>query len=148
MIFPVLQSSLKCLPTLCCGVVIDKGYTQPISSDPKIELECHGLPSSIVSPFARNLHKLESLAVVHKIRVTTWSKRGERVQAQEPKLAAQHKRENHKSSTHSMSRTTQERRSNLARITELRMRCGGVWECRAALGMPGLLKEVTMGVLL
>jgi hypothetical protein len=28
----------------CCGVSMDKGCTQPLSSDPKIKLECHGLP--------------------------------------------------------------------------------------------------------
>jgi hypothetical protein len=46
---------------------------------------------SLISPFARNLHNLESLAVVQKTRVTTWSKRGQRVQEQEPKTATQHK---------------------------------------------------------
>jgi hypothetical protein len=40
-IFSVVRSSLKCLSTPCCGVPVDKGCTQPLSSDPKIKLECH-----------------------------------------------------------------------------------------------------------
>jgi hypothetical protein len=38
-----------------------KGCTQPLSSDPKIKLECHiCLPYNSI-PFVRNLHTLESL---------------------------------------------------------------------------------------
>jgi hypothetical protein len=40
-IFPVVRSSLKCLPTPCCGVLMHKGCTQTLSSDPKIKLECN-----------------------------------------------------------------------------------------------------------
>ena len=40
----VFQSSLKCLPTPRCSVPTYWGCTQPLSSNPKIKLECHGLP--------------------------------------------------------------------------------------------------------
>jgi hypothetical protein len=49
MIFPVVRSSLKCLHTPYYGVQIDKGCTEPLSSDPKIELEYHGLPYHLYS---------------------------------------------------------------------------------------------------
>jgi hypothetical protein len=69
--FLVVRSSLKCLSTPCCGVPTDKGCSQPLSSDPKIELECHSLPYITINPLVRIFHNLESLAVIHKIRVTT-----------------------------------------------------------------------------
>jgi hypothetical protein len=50
---------------------LDKGCFQPLSSDPKIKLEHHGLPYINSIPLSRNLHKLESLVVVPKIKVTT-----------------------------------------------------------------------------
>jgi hypothetical protein len=60
MIFPVVRSNLKCMPNLRCGVSIDKGP------------EYHSVPLSlIVFSFARIIHKLESLAALHKIRVIT-----------------------------------------------------------------------------
>jgi hypothetical protein len=34
----MVRSSVKCLPTPCYGVLMDKGCTQPISSDPTINL--------------------------------------------------------------------------------------------------------------
>jgi hypothetical protein len=43
-IYLVVQPSLKCLPTSMFGVLMDKGCTQPLSSDPKIKLRCHRLP--------------------------------------------------------------------------------------------------------
>jgi hypothetical protein len=52
--------SIKGLPPHC-GVPVDEGCTQPLSSDLEIKLEYHGcLPYSIF-PFVRNLHKFESL---------------------------------------------------------------------------------------
>jgi hypothetical protein len=38
-----------------------KGCTQPLSSDPKIKLECHSYLPYINILVVRNLHKLESL---------------------------------------------------------------------------------------
>jgi hypothetical protein len=37
----VVRSSVICLPSPRCGVTMDEGYTQPLSSDPKIKLEYH-----------------------------------------------------------------------------------------------------------
>jgi hypothetical protein len=48
-------------PTPCCGVSMDEGCTQPLSSDPKIKLEHFGYLPYSMFPFERNLHKLESL---------------------------------------------------------------------------------------
>jgi hypothetical protein len=39
--YPVVRSSVICLPTPCCCVPMDEGCTQPFSSDPKIKLEYH-----------------------------------------------------------------------------------------------------------
>jgi hypothetical protein len=36
--YTVVGSSLKCLSTPCCGVLTDKGRTQPLSSDQMINL--------------------------------------------------------------------------------------------------------------
>jgi hypothetical protein len=82
-------------------------------------------------PFARNLHKLESLAAVHKIRVTNqskrWRERERENKHKRSKLANQHKREKHKCTIHQVRRTTQRRRSDLARIA--RLSCGRLSEC-------------------
>ena len=40
---------------------MDEGYTQPLSSDPKIKLEYHGFSLYLNISFVRNLYKLESL---------------------------------------------------------------------------------------
>jgi hypothetical protein len=45
----------------CCGVPMDEGCTQPLSSDPNIKLECHGCLRYSIFLYVRNLHKLESL---------------------------------------------------------------------------------------
>jgi hypothetical protein len=82
-IFPVVQPTIKYLSTPFCGVSTDKGRTQPFSSDPKIKLECHDLPYINMVPLARNLHKLESLAVVQLSNRT----RDGRVHTQEQNVA-------------------------------------------------------------
>jgi hypothetical protein len=50
---------------------MDMGCTQPLSTNPKIKLECHGSSIYQVFPFVRNLHNLESLIALQKIKVTT-----------------------------------------------------------------------------
>jgi hypothetical protein len=45
---------------------MDEGCTQPLSSDPMINLNTTSLLAFLFFPFARNLHKLESLALTTK----------------------------------------------------------------------------------
>jgi hypothetical protein len=50
------------MPTPRCGDLHrSMGFTQPLSSDPKIKFECHDYLPYINIPVVRNLHKLESL---------------------------------------------------------------------------------------
>jgi hypothetical protein len=57
-----------------CGVPMDKGCTQPLSSDPMINLNTTVFLLIVVFPFVRNLHKLEPLTLTklitqkHKIK--------------------------------------------------------------------------------
>ena len=46
-----------------CGVPMDEGCTQPLSSDPMINLNTTVFFFSVLFPFARKLHKLEPLAL-------------------------------------------------------------------------------------
>jgi hypothetical protein len=48
---------------------MDEGCTQPLSSDPMINLNTTAFLCLSLFPFARNLHKLESLALTIKITV-------------------------------------------------------------------------------
>jgi hypothetical protein len=57
--YPVVRPSNTCLLP-CCGVLMDEGCTQPLSTDPMIDLN---------TMVARNLHNLESLALT--IEITT-----------------------------------------------------------------------------
>jgi hypothetical protein len=45
------------------GVPMDEGCSQPLSSDPMINLNTTVFLFSVLLPFARNLHKLEPLAL-------------------------------------------------------------------------------------
>jgi hypothetical protein len=60
-LYPIVWSSVICLPTPCGGVPMDEGCTRPVSSDPKSKLEYHG--SSLYQKFlfelgaSRNLTK-------------------------------------------------------------------------------------------
>jgi hypothetical protein len=47
----------------CCGVPMDEGWTQPLSSDPMIHLNTTVFFLIVVFPFVRNLHKLEPLTL-------------------------------------------------------------------------------------
>jgi hypothetical protein len=51
MIYHVVRSSVKCLPTPRFGVPMDKGCTQPLSSDPMINLSTTVL--FLISSFSR-----------------------------------------------------------------------------------------------
>jgi hypothetical protein len=55
---------------------MDEGYTQPLSSDPMINLNTTVFFLIVYFPFARNLHKLEPLALTRLIRKKAWSKVG------------------------------------------------------------------------
>jgi hypothetical protein len=46
---------------------MDKGCTQPLSSDPMINLNTTVFSFRVFFPFARNLHNLESLALTIEI---------------------------------------------------------------------------------
>jgi hypothetical protein len=60
--YPVVRPSNTCLLPRC-GVLMDEGCTQPLSSDPMINLNTTVFFLIVFFPFARNLHKLEPLAL-------------------------------------------------------------------------------------
>jgi hypothetical protein len=64
--YPVVLPSNTCLLPRC-GVPMDEGCTQPLSSDPMINLNTTTFFLIVFLPFARNLHKLEPLVLTIKI---------------------------------------------------------------------------------
>jgi hypothetical protein len=64
--YPVVRPNNTCLLPRC-GVPMDEGCTQPLSSDPMINLNTTTFFLIVSLPFARNLHKLEPLALTIKI---------------------------------------------------------------------------------
>jgi hypothetical protein len=60
--YPVVRPSNTCLLPRC-GVPMDEGCTQPLSSDPMINLNTTTFFLTVFFPFVRNLHKLEPLAL-------------------------------------------------------------------------------------
>jgi hypothetical protein len=64
--YPVVRPSNTCLLPRC-GVSMDEGCTQPLSSDPMINLNTTAFFLIVFFPFARNLHNLESLALTIEI---------------------------------------------------------------------------------
>jgi hypothetical protein len=56
---------------------MDEGCTQPLSSDPMINLNTTVFSFKVFFPFARNLHNLESLALTIEITKKAQSKVGE-----------------------------------------------------------------------
>jgi hypothetical protein len=62
----VVRPSNTCLLPRC-GVPMDEGCTQPLSSDPMINLNTMAFYLIVFLPFARNLHKLEPLALAIKL---------------------------------------------------------------------------------
>jgi hypothetical protein len=59
-----------------CGVLMDEGCTQPLSSDPTINLNTMAIFLIVFLPFARNLHRLEPLALTIEITKKAQSKDG------------------------------------------------------------------------
>ena len=59
---PVVRPSDTCLLPRC-GVPMDEGCTQPLSCDPMINLNNTVFFFRVLFPFARNIHKLEPLAL-------------------------------------------------------------------------------------
>jgi hypothetical protein len=55
---------------------MDEGYTQPLSSDPMINLNITVFFLIVFFLFVRNLHKLEPLALIRLITKKAWSKVG------------------------------------------------------------------------
>jgi hypothetical protein len=67
-----------------------KGFTQPLSSDPNIKLECHiCLPYNSI-PFVRNLHMLESLMPYTSDHNQNQSKAESTIHTQEHNAATTH----------------------------------------------------------
>jgi hypothetical protein len=60
--YPMVRPSNTCLLPRC-GVPMDEGCTQPLSSDPMIKLNTTVSFLIVFFLFARNLHKLEPLAL-------------------------------------------------------------------------------------
>jgi hypothetical protein len=62
LIYPMVRpSNTRVLPRY--GIPMDEGCTQPLSSDPMINLNTTIFSFWVVFPFARNLHKVEPLAL-------------------------------------------------------------------------------------
>jgi hypothetical protein len=62
----VVQPSNTCLLPRC-GIPMDEGCTQPLSSDLMINLNTMVFPFLVFLLFARNLHNLEPLALAMMI---------------------------------------------------------------------------------
>jgi hypothetical protein len=73
--YPVVRPSNTCLLPRC-GVPMDEGCTQPLSTDPMINLNTTAFFLIVYFPFARNLHKLEPLALTILITKNAQSKVG------------------------------------------------------------------------
>jgi hypothetical protein len=87
--YPVVQQSNTCrLPR--CGVPMDEGCTQPLSSDPMINLNTTTFFLIVFFPFARNLHKLEPLALTILITKNTQEKSWEEQHTQDSNTQHNH----------------------------------------------------------
>jgi hypothetical protein len=64
--YPVVRPSNTCLLPRC-GIPMDEGCTQPLSSDPMINLNTTAFFLIVFLLFARNLHNLEPLALTMMI---------------------------------------------------------------------------------
>jgi hypothetical protein len=71
----VVRPSDTCLLPRC-GVPMDEGCTQPLSSDSMINLNTTVFSFRVCFPFAMNLHNLESLALTIEITKKAHSKVG------------------------------------------------------------------------
>jgi hypothetical protein len=88
--YPVVRPSNTCLLPRC-GIPMDEGCTQPLSSDPMINLNTTVFSFRVCFPFVRNLHNLESLALTIEITKKAQSKVGE---------SNTHKTQIHSTTTH------------------------------------------------
>jgi hypothetical protein len=70
-IFLVVWPSHKCLPSPSCRVISGQGLLSTSLKRSYGQLECHGLAYINMFLLAWNLHKLESLAVVHRLMELT-----------------------------------------------------------------------------
>ena len=84
--YPVVRPSNTCLLPRY-GVPMDEGCTQPLSSDPMINLNTTTFFLIVFLPFARNLHRLESFALTSLSQENHNSKRG---RATHTRLKSQH----------------------------------------------------------
>jgi hypothetical protein len=111
------------------------------------QLECYGLPYHSINPLARNLHKLESLAVVHtliELQFSNSKRESKNTHTHKSKRTpTQCKNEDHNTTLPQKDRNNSERCLDLTRMSQIR-RCR-VWEWCIALGVVGVLKEVTKG---
>jgi hypothetical protein len=73
--YPVVWPSNTCLLPRC-GVPMDEGCTQPLSIDLMINLNTTTFFLIVFLPFARNLHRWESLALTILSQENHNSKRG------------------------------------------------------------------------
>jgi hypothetical protein len=87
--YPVVRPSNTCLLPRC-GVPMDEGCTQPLSSDPMINLNTTAFFLIVFFPFARNLHNLESLALTIEITKKAQSKVWEEQHTQDPNTQHNH----------------------------------------------------------
>jgi hypothetical protein len=71
--YPVVRPSKTCLLPRC-GIPMDEGCTQPLSSDPMINLNTTVFPFLVFLPFA-NLRNLKPLALTMMITVGTMLRR-------------------------------------------------------------------------
>jgi hypothetical protein len=88
--YPMVRPSNTCLLPRC-GVPMDEGCTQPLSSDPMVNLNTTVFSFRVCFPFARNLHNLESLALTIEITKRAQSKVGK---------SNTHKAQNRSTTTH------------------------------------------------
>jgi hypothetical protein len=75
-IFITWFGQVEHLPTSTCGVPMDKGCTQPLSSDPMIHLNTTVFFLISYVPFVRNLHKLEPLTLTILITMKKHKSKG------------------------------------------------------------------------
>jgi hypothetical protein len=122
--YPVVRPSNTCLLPRC-GVPIDEGCTQPLSSDPMIHLNTTIFFLIVDVPFVGNLHKLESLTLTILISMKTTRVREGKKHTQ--KLESQ-QRHAHKSREEHTNTAQQVHNSTSAQIsiTIIRMRACGV----------------------
>jgi hypothetical protein len=113
------------IPTSTLWCTNRKGLPQPLSSDPKIVLECHGLPYIKIVPSRKESSQFGVSCSHTQIRVRslgTRERERERKHTQVQNTATQRKRGYHKSANTSFTRNGSKQRSDLTRITK--MRCG------------------------